>query len=75
MFTFEDKMQYRIQDVSEEIMKICLEFMYSNQLNQTINCNVDQEVELMKEIIAIVCLWSEGIPQKVFPMLENVFNV
>lgn len=53
LFSFEDKKEYKIGDVTQEVLKIILDSFYEiNCFDKTIDCHDDQELDMMLEVIA-----------------------
>ena len=53
LFSFEDKKEYKIGDVTQDVLKIFLDWFYEiNCFDKPINCLDDQELDVILEVIA-----------------------
>ena len=53
LFSFEDKKEYKIGDVNQDVLKIFLDWFYEiNCFDKPINCHDDQELDVILEVIA-----------------------
>ena len=53
LFSFEDKKEYKIGDVNQDVLKIFLDWFYEiNCFDKPINCHDDQELDVILEFIA-----------------------
>ena len=53
LFSFEDKKEYKIKDMTQEVLKIVLDSFYEMIcLDKPINCHDEEELDMILEVIA-----------------------